>query len=137
VVQTKQENLQPESNNVIANCDIIVFGSYLQDNIMRMVMTYLITKNSHKAIPTECGYKFNVVLFDKPKPKEEEIDMFTAILGDPKAYVERMGNAGYHGMVVKQKTSKTREIIATLKNVLTTYGFEDKLVRKVIKATVV
>jgi hypothetical protein len=70
-------------------------------------------------------------------PKEEEVELFSAILGDPKGYVERMGKAGYHGLVVKQKACKVKEIKAVFAKILYNYGFEEKLIKKVIKATVV
>jgi hypothetical protein len=95
------------------------------------------SKHGHKAVPTELGHKYNIVLFDKLSPKEEDVDIFTAILGDPKGYVERMGKSGYHGLVVKQKVCKIKEIKDVFTKVLYGYGFEEKLIKKVIKATVV
>lgn len=134
MAQTKSEKEQSE---VIANCDAIVFGSYLKEATVHTVMTFMQTKQGNKVEPTEMGHKFNILLFSKICPKEEEVEMFTAILGDPKAYVERMGKAGYHGLVVKQKACKHKDAKDVFWKVLYNYGFEEKLIKKVIKATVV
>jgi len=137
VVQTKQQNQETEANEVMKNCDAIVFGSYEKESNTHTIMTFMQSKHGHKAIPHECGHRFNIVLFDKLSPEEKDVDLFTAILGDPKAYVERMGKAGYHGIVVKQNTCKVKEIKALFAKILFNYGFEEKLIKKVIKATVV
>lgn len=126
---------QQQEKEVIANCDAIVFGSYQHQSDMHTLMTFFRTKN--KIEPTECGHKFNILLFDRLSPVEKDIEMFTAILGDPKGYVERMGKFGYHGLVVKQKACKKKEIIEVFKKVLFQYGFEEKLIRKILKTTVV
>jgi len=123
---------------VIANCDVIVFGSYRDEANVHTVMTFMQSKNGRKVVPTELGHKFNIVLFDKLSPTEKDVELFTAILGDPKGYVERMGKAGYHGMVVKQKSCvRSKEAKEIFAKVLFNYGFEPKLIKKVIKATVV
>lgn len=133
----EQTNQRKEASEVIVNCDVIVFGSYQQESNVHTVMTFLQSKRGQKIEPTECGHKFNIVLFDKISPKEADVDLFTAILGDPRGYVERMGKAGYHGLVVKQKACKTKELKDMFTKILFQYGFEDKLIKKVIKATVV
>ena len=119
---------------MIANCDAIVFGSYRKEEDIHTVMTFFKTKN--KIEPGELGHKFNILLFDRPSPKHEHVEMFTAILGDPKGYVERMGKAGYHGLVIKKDACKKKEIKDIFRKVLYTWGFEEKLIRKVIKQTV-
>jgi hypothetical protein len=122
---------------VIINCDAIVFGSYQEESNNHTIMTFMQSKHGHKADPHECGHRFNIVLFDKLSPEEKDVELFSAILGDPKGYVERMGKAGYHGIVVKQKTCKLKEIKEVFSKVLYGYGFEEKLIRKVIRKTVV
>lgn len=119
---------------MIANCDIIVFGSYQVESNVHTIMTFMKTKNRVK--PLEMGYKFNILLFDKICPNEKDVETFTAVLGDPKGYVERMGKSGYHGIVAKHKACKAKEIKEVFKKVLYSYGFEEKLINKVVKATV-
>lgn len=131
---TKYPNPEKEKE-VIVNCDAIVFGSYEQDSNVHTVMTFMQTKNNVQ--PTSLGHRFNILLFDKLAPKEHEVETFTAILGDPKGYVERLGKSGFHGIVVKQKACKKKEILNVFKSVLSNYGFEEKLIKKVLKATVV
>jgi hypothetical protein len=76
-------------------------------------------------------------MFDKIAPSPEEVDTFTAILGDPKSYVERMGRHGYHGLVVKQRACKKKEIIDLFRTILLKYSLDEKLIKKVLKITVV
>lgn len=120
---------------LIANCDAIIFGSYQQEANVHTIMTFMKTKN--KVEPTECGHKFSILLFDRLSPTEKDIEIFTAILGDPKGYVERMGKSGYHGLVVKQNACKHKKVKEVFHRVLFNYGFEEKLIRKVLRQTVV
>lgn len=129
------EPTKQKESEVIQNCDAIVFGSYMKEQLQHTVMTFFKTKN--KVEPTEMGHRFNVLMFKKPSPEEHEVDLFTAIIGDPRGYVERIGKAGYHGILVKQNACKKKEIKAVFAKVLYSWGFEEKLIKKVLKATVV
>lgn len=121
----------------MANCDAIVFASYSHEDNLHTVMTFLQTKKGKKIQPTEMGHRYNILIFDRASPTEKDIEMFTAILGDPKGYVERIGKSGYHGLVVKQKACKTKELKETFSKVLYQFGFEEKLIKRVMKTTVV
>lgn len=136
----EQTKLEKEQAEVIANCDAIVFGSYRKEENTHTLMSFIQSKKGKKVVPFEMGHKYNILLFNRGAPKEEDIELFDAILGDPKGYVERMGRFGYHGVVVKQKAwggVGAKEIKAIIHNVLYRYGFEEKLIKKVLKATVV
>lgn len=130
-----EQTKELEANEVIQNCDAIVFGSYMKEQEQHTIMTFFKTDN--KIQPTELGHKYNVLMFRKPSPEEHEVDLFTAILGDPRGYVERIGKAGYHGIVVKQKACKKKEIKAVFSKILYSWGFDAKLIKKVLKTTVV
>lgn len=124
---------------MIANCDAIVFGSYQNEANVHTIMSFIQSKKGGKIEPTETGHKFNILLFNIPSPKEKDIEMFPAILGDPKGYVERMGKFGYHGVVCKQNAWNglgSKEIKMIISSVLFKYGFEPKLIKKVLKTTV-
>lgn len=133
--QTKSQSQLEKEKEVTQNCDAIVFGSYQQEANVHTVMTFMKTKN--KIEPGELGHKFNILLFNKLCPTEKDVEVFTAILGDPRGYVERMGKAGYHGIIAKHSACKRKEIKDIFARVLDGYGFEAKLIKKVIKATVV
>lgn len=122
---------------MIANCDAIIFGSYQEEANTHTVMNFIQSKQGRKIEPTELGHKFNIVLFDKICPTEKDVECFSAILGDPKGYVERVGNSGYHGLVVKQNACKSKELKQLFFKALYTWGFEEKLIKKVLKTTVV
>jgi len=125
---------------VIANCDAIVFGSYRHEEDVHTVMSFIQSKKGKHVVPFETGHKFNIVLFDRACPEEKDVELFSAILGDPKGYVERMGKHGFHGIVCKHKAwvgIGKKEISAVISGVLNTHGFEEKLIKKVLKATVV
>jgi hypothetical protein len=125
---------------VIANADAIIFGSYRKEEDVHTVMSFIQSAKGKRVEPTDLGHKFNILLFNRASPKEKDLELFTAILGDPKGYVERMGKHGYHGMVVKAKAwggVGAKEIKVIIHNVLDKYGFEEKLIKKVLKTTVV
>ena len=129
------EQTKLKESEVVDNCDAIVFGSYEDKGILNTIITYLKTDND--VVPSEIGHKFNVVLWQWVKPKEEEVELFGAVLGDPRGYVERIGKMGYSGLVIKENACRSDDIVAVLTGVLNRWGFEDKLIKKVIKQTVV
>lgn len=120
---------------VIANCDMIMFGSFAEKDDMRTMMTFI--KTANKVKPTEMGHKYNIVLWRWLKPKEEDVELFSAILGDPRGYVERIGKMGYSGFVVKKKACKNDDVKKLFNDILRNWGFEERLIQKVIKKTVV
>lgn len=137
--QTKNDPNQKEREEVIANCDAIVFGSYRKEEDVHTIMSFIQSKKGKKVVPFEMGHKYNILLFNRGAPKEADIELFNAILGDPKGYVERMGKHGYHGVVVKQKAwggIGKKEISGVIHAVLYKYGFEEKLIKKVLKTVV-
>jgi hypothetical protein len=139
VEQTKNERSQKEREEVIANCDAIIFGSYRKEEDVHTVMNFVTSKKGKHVVPFEMGHKYNILLFNRGAPKEEDIELFNAILGDPRGYVERMGRHGWHGLVVKQKAwvgKGAKEIKAVFADMLYKYGFEEKLIKKVLKTVV-
>lgn len=133
----EQTEAQKE-NQVIANCDAVVFASYQksEEDEIHTTMTFFKTENDVQ--PTELGHKFNILMFKKHSPNEEEIDMFSAILGDPRGYIERIGSMGYHGILVKRgAVSSTEDLMKVFRKVLKTWGFKDKLINKALAETVV
>ena len=126
-----------EENQVIANCDAVVFASYQKpEEDIETVMTFFKTENAVE--PTELGHKFNILMFRKTNPKEDEIELFTAILGDPRGYVERIGKMGYHGILVKRGAVQDKaELMGLFRKILKTWDFKDKLINKVLAETVV
>lgn len=133
-----EQTKELRDEDVITNCDAIVFASYQkpEEDEINTIMTFFKTDNDVQ--PTELGHKFNILMFNKHSPTEEEIDIFTAILGDPQGYVTRIGRMGYHGILVKRGavTSKA-ELMEVFRKVLKTWGFKDKLINRTLAETVV
>jgi hypothetical protein len=107
----------------------------MENESMKTIMTFM--KTANKVKPTEIGHKYNIVLWRFMRPKEEEVELFTAILGDPQGYVQRIGSMGYSGFVVKKKACKNDDVRKVFNEILNNWGFEEKLIQKVIKKTVV
>ena len=133
-----EQTREQKESEVIANCDAIVFASYQkpEEEEIHTIMTFFKTENDVQ--PTELGHKFNILMFKKHNPAEEEIDMFTAIIGDPEGYVKRIGRVGYHGILVKRGAIPNKaELVEVFRKVLKTWGFKDKLINKTLAETVV
>ena len=126
-----------KESEVIQNCDAVVFASFQKpEEEVETVMNFFKTENDVE--PTELGHKYNILMFRKHNPAEEEIELFTAILGDPRGYVERIGKMGYHGILVKRGAVQDRaELMGMFRKILKTWGFKDKLINKALAETVV
>ena len=135
--QTNQKS-QTEEKAVIENCDAVMWGCWKEtaNSEAKTVMTFFksIKKTKNNVTPTEMGYKYNVLIFRKIQ--EDDIELFTGILGDPAGYVERLGKAGYHGIMYKTGLKPTKAIKNVFKTLLTGYGFKKACVDRVIKETV-
>jgi hypothetical protein len=92
-------------------------------------MTFFKIPSSTK--PTEMGFKYNILMFRKPD--DPDAQMFKAILGDPKGYVERVGRLGYHGMMFKEKIKLKMEFKELVKRMLINWGFTEPQIKKAIK----
>lgn len=124
---------------MIANSDAIIFGSYRKEDNIHTIMSFIQSKKGKNIEPFEMGHKYNILLFNRAAPTEKDIELFDAIIGDPKGYVERMGKHGYHGLVIKHKAwggIGATEIKKIIRGILYKYGFEEKLIKKVLKTTV-
>lgn len=133
--QTNQTKQMEEK--VIENCDAVMWGTWKEDanSESKTVMTFFKhIKKSSSVKPTEMGYKYNVLIFREIN--ENDIELFSAILGDPAGYVERIGKLGYHGILYKNSLKPTKAIKNVFKTLLTGYGFKKACVDRVIKETV-
>ena len=125
-----------KESEVIQNCDAVVFASFQKpEEEVETVMNFFKTENDVE--PTELGHKYNILMFRKHNPAEEEIELFSAILGDPRGYVERIGKMGYHGILVKRGAVQDKaELMGMFRKILKTWGFKDKLINKALAETV-
>lgn len=118
-----------EEEELIKNCDAIVWASYQQEEEVHTRMTFFSLPSKTK--PTEMGFRYNILMFRTPF--DEDLGMFKAILGDPKGYVERVGRLGYHGMMFKEKIKLKVEFKELITRMLTNWGFTEPQIKKAIK----
>ena len=118
-----------KEKEVIQNCDAVVWFSYKDETGTSTKMTFM--KSAKQVKPTELGYKYNILMFKECD--DESIDVFSTIIGDPQAYVTRVGNLGYHGLMLKHKSCSKKDIKTLFHSTLDNWGFDLKQINAVLK----
>lgn len=126
-----------EEEKLIRNCDALVWVSKKEEDdgveFVKTIMSFFRAKNDNDdLIPTEMGFKYNIMLFQRAP----DADMFTAIIGDPKGYAERLGMLGYHGMMFKKNAKHTPEYKAAVLKALQKWGFDYSDAIRILNTTV-
>ena len=98
---------------LIQDCDSVIFASVESDEDVRTTMHFFKGKKD-TVKPTDIWFKYNILLWKT----HDETETFSAILGDPRGYVERVGRLGYHGMLYKKSAKSSKEF----KNVISGNG---------------
>lgn len=125
-----QKQKELKERELILNCDAVVWASDKRDDQkIDTMMNFFRTKNKIK--PTDTGYKYNILQFRRGDT--ESIEFFSAIIGDQKAYVERMGKLGFNGMMFKQKSCAKREMKDLFKKSLLNWGFDANEIKPILK----
>jgi hypothetical protein len=124
---------QTDREKWIKECDAILFVSYEEGEEMHTAMTYYRVKGGDKIEQfNELGHKFNIMLFRD----STDIDMFSAILGDPEEYAKGVGRMGYHGLIFKQKAQAKKELTNLFVEFLSKLGLSDSQIEDAIQQTV-
>ena len=118
------ETEQIQQAEAVNNCDVVVW--FREETQVKMHFI----KKENKVKPHELGFKYDIMTYTQ---KDAEIDVFSAIIGDPKGYVERLGRAGYHGIMVKQKSSAKKDIKKAFETTLSSVGFGQKQIKAALK----
>lgn len=118
---------------VIANCDAVLWISAVIENEIRTSMTFFRSAKDCSVLPTETGFKYNILVFRNAEDAEE--GSFEAIIGDVQGYAERLGKLGYHGIMFKKNVKPRRELKHLFETILGTFGFTKKQIKKVLKTT--
>jgi hypothetical protein len=120
-----------KEQEVINNCDAVVWAAVEDQESGKKdtMMNFFRVKNNIQ--PTDMGYKYNILTFRQGV--EESIECFSAIIGDPKVYVERLGGAGYNGMMFKQNSCKKKEMKDLFRTSLMNWGFSEKKAKEAVK----
>lgn len=113
--------------SVIENCDAAIWANMVDERSMEVFTEMKFFKSSTKILPTDLGYKYHIMLFREGDP--ESIEIFCAIIGDQKAYIERLGRGGYNGMLIKEKSVSKRQVKKVFSNSLKGWGFDEKYVK--------
>ena len=119
----------------VRECDAVMWVCARKDNEQTTLITFLKSDLKSKAVKTDLGYKYNVAMFRR-QPDPKEVDIFTAIIGDPHGYVQRVGKLGYHGVMFKDKAGGKKQMRVLFEQLLTKFGYDDKTIRKMIRQTV-
>lgn len=121
-----------KEKELIQNCDAVVWFSYKDETGTNTKMTFM--KSAKQVKPTELGYKYSILMFKERDAKS--IDIFSAIIGDPQAYVTRVGNLGYHGLMLKHKSCTKKDIKVLFQSTLDNWGFSKLQIANVLKSLV-
>lgn len=122
--------MDQKQKELIENCDAVVWAAVMtEEGDQETLMNFFKVQN--KLEPTDLGYKYNILTFKQGV--EESIELFSAIIGDPKNYVERLGGAGYNGIMFKQNSCKRREMKDIFKGSLLNWGFSEKKAKDIVK----
>lgn len=125
--------MDQKQKELIENCDAVVWAAVTtEEGDQETLMNFFKVQN--KLQPTDLGYKYNILTFKQGV--EDSIELFTAIIGDPKNYVERLGNAGYNGIMLKQNSCKRKEMKDVFKGSLLNWGFSEKKAKEVMRQIV-
>lgn len=89
------------------------------------------TKSKPKKPKSELGHKYDILLYNEDT---NQVEGFSAIIGDCAGYIERMCAMGYGGLMTKQ-TSKTNPRIKPVLQALlkVAFGLDQRSYNKLLK----
>jgi len=124
---------QIAEESLIKNCDALIFATVEGEEDIFTTMHFFKSPDEEKQIkPTDIGHKYNVMLWRL----HDELDMFTAIIGDPRGYVENLGKMGYHGILYKKNCWSSPEFRDMVKRILRKWGFSQDQQKHIYQSTV-
>lgn len=123
---------QIEEEKLIQNCDAVLWVSKQTDEEVITVMQFFKSKEKETVVPSDMGFKYNIMMFRTP----DEVETLTAIIGDPFGYVQRIGKLGYHGLMYKKNSKNTKEFKDHISLIMDKWGFHPKEAKRLMKLTV-
>ncbi len=123
---------QIEEEKLIQNCDAVLWVSKETEDEIVTVMQFFKSKKEETVKPTDMGFKYNIMMFKKL----DEVETFTAIIGDPFGYVNRIGKIGYHGMMYKKSAMHTKDFTDFVATVMNKWGFHPNEAKRLMNLTV-
>jgi hypothetical protein len=119
-----------KEQEVINNCDAVIWAAVrLENGEVDNLMNFFRSNNNIQ--PTDLGHKYNILTYKQGI--EESIEVFSAIIGDPRNYVDRLCKAGYNGIMFKQNSCKRKEMKDIFRSSMINWGFSEKAAKAAIK----
>lgn len=115
-------SISDEQKEIIETCDAVVWEVGAENTKMNFF------KNKNNVKPLEIGFTYHIVLY-KVSP-EEYTDSFSAVIGDPLSYVNRISDIGYSGIMVKKGSVSNAKVKKLFKDTLGKIGIKDKVINK-------
>ena len=84
-----------------------------------------------KSSPTDLGFKYHVLTFKAEDPSSAEV--LSAYIGDIGYFVKNHASAGYHGIMVKDKSVPKKTIKEMFNAILTNFEFPSNIIRSVVR----
>jgi hypothetical protein len=81
--------------------------------------------------PSDLGYKYYILTFKVQDPNSPEF--LSAYIGDVAYFVKNHASAGYHGVMVKDKSVPKKTIKQIFNAVLTNFDFPSNIIRSVVR----
>jgi len=123
--------MDQKEKELIEHCDAVLWSSDLNDKDGTIETKINFYRVQNKIKPTDIGYKYSILQF--MEGDANSIEVFSAIIGSPRCYAERLGAMGYHGAMLKHKSCKKKDAKELFAKTLMNWGFEDKEFRIALK----
>ena len=117
---------------VIDACDALIFATVENEEEIFTTMHFFKVPDEDRPTHTSFGYKYNVMMWRQ----HNDLDMFSAIIGDPKGYVENLGKLGYHGILYKKNCNSSPEFKDMVKTILKKWKFSPDQQKHIYQSTV-
>jgi hypothetical protein len=111
-------------------CDGVLWNLEQKEDSYEIDATlYRYTDRTSK--PSDLGYKYHVLTFKTEDHSSPEV--LSAYIGDIAYFVKNHAAAGYHGVMVKDKSVPKKTIKQMFKSVLTNFEFPSNIIRSVVR----
>lgn len=135
-----KEELSATEQQIFEDFDGLIWG--LVQEIKKEKVSNYVLKNAYKYKYKQAkkniekiedlGYKYYVCMMKKDKP--ESIEVWSAILGDPNSWVDKIADLGYNGMMIKKDSLPKKEVKNLFKKMLLNFKFEEKVINVALKS---
>jgi len=111
-------------------CDGIVWHLELKEDYYEIDAT-VYRYVDRKSLPTDLGFKYHILTFKSEDLNSAEV--LSAYIGDVGHFVKNHASAGYHGIMVKDKSVPKKTIKEMFNAVLTNFEFPSNIIRSVVR----